>query len=323
MRYDSPIPPYTVLSSVPRYSPLGRPQADRWLVARTWSVALAMAAVLPRTTRTALARSSLLPSVCRRVALSAAPALCGLRTFSQEASTHGALVLSKHSRPKLGGSAASTSSRSARSFPSRSCAHNGAWGTDRATRALRDAGRPQVLYGPSDQKKKGKRILVHVARSDVEDALRVTGVGFENTVHELTIEGVSGGPDTVHYVTLRDLQLHPVTSEPLCVNFLRFLSRRPIKVPLRVVGEQDCMALRTGGWLNLWRDSVLCHVEEDWRMPQSLEVDVAGLDPKQHIRLDRITFPDGVTPAEGLDSEAHSAWAMYRAKVRVAVWRRR
>ena len=40
------------------------------------------------------------------------------------------------------------------------------------------------------EKGKGKRVLVHVARRDVEDALRVTGIGFENTVHELTVEGV-------------------------------------------------------------------------------------------------------------------------------------
>ena len=38
-------------------------------------------------------------------------------------------------------------------------------------------------------------------------------------------------------------------------------------------------------------------------MPAALEVDVAGLYPKQHIRLDRIAFPEGVAPAEGLDSE--------------------
>ena len=65
-------------------------------------------------------------------------------------------------------------------------------------------------------------------------------------------------------------------------------------------------------WVS-YADSVAAQMEYYWeKKPElrknnngvaCLEVDIAGLYPKQHIRLDRITFPEGVTPAEGLDSE--------------------
>ena len=36
------------------------------------------------------------------------------------------------------------------------------------------------------------------------------------------------------------------------------------------------MALKAGGWVNLWQPHIPCLVEEDWRMPRTLELDLTG-----------------------------------------------
>ena len=173
-------------------------------------------------------------------------------------------------------------------------------------RRLQAEGRlPGVLYGPGGKKGTlmGRRVLLSTDQKEILAAARKFGAGFENTVFELTLEGDfqrDGSPDTTHYVTPRDLNRHVVTDEPYCVNFLRFSAKRAYAVPLEVIGEDSCMPLRLGGWLNLWKREVLCRVDEDWRLPRTLRVDLAGLGPKEHIRLDRIQFPEGVRPAEGL-----------------------
>eukprot|EP00937_MAST-01D_sp_MAST-1D-sp2_P005891 g5891.t1 len=211
-----------------------------------------------------------------------------------------------------------------------------------ASKRLRRRGRlPCVLYGPARDagSQHSRRVLGSVSAKSVEDADREYGMGLENTVFELEVfgsadegavaaleaadaaallapaggdagagAGAGAGAErvSVHFVTARDVQRHPVTDQILAVNFLRFDPARPLLIPLRVVGEDACLPLKVGGWLNWWRDSVECVADDDWRVPHSLAVDVSDLMPKQHIGLDRITFPEGVRPAGAAAREPES-----------------
>lgn len=171
-----------------------------------------------------------------------------------------------------------------------------------ACRRLRSAGRlPAVLYG-SDTDGKAKprdRVLCSVDRKAVEDAVRARGIGFENSVFELSVTRAGGKAPETHYVTCRDLQQCYVTDTLLAVNFLRFNNRRKYRLPVVTVAEDACVALKAGGWVNLWQPHIPCLVEEDWRMPRALELDLTGVYAKEPLTLENVTMPAGVVPALG------------------------
>src|SRR5918912_1013981 len=77
----------------------------------------------------------------------------------------------------------------------------------------------------------------------------------------------------------REAQLHPVTDEPLHVDFLRASqgATLTIAVPVRFVHEDQCTGLRRGGVLNIVRREVELVCPAD-AIPGELIVDLAGRD---------------------------------------------
>jgi len=155
-----------------------------------------------------------------------------------------------------------------------------------AARATRRAGRvPCVIYGA-----KKDPIAISILPLDLNKNLK-TGAFF-SSVYEIKING----GDTER-VLPREVQLHPVTDVPRHVDFLRVsdATKVTVEVPCEFINEEECDGLKRGGVLNVVRYAVevLCAVDA---IPQSIVVDLAGLDIGDSIHFSHVNVPDGVEP---------------------------
>ncbi len=108
---------------------------------------------------------------------------------------------------------------------------------------------------------------------------------------EMMIEGEK------HVVLARDIQLHPVTDVVIHADFLRVTKKTQIavEVPVNFINEDKSPGLKDGGVLNVVRYEIelYCSAME---IPESVEVDLAGAETGDTIKLSNITLPDGTKP---------------------------
>ena len=152
-----------------------------------------------------------------------------------------------------------------------------------AARATRRAGRvPAVIYG-----NKLESVLISLDPVDLRHQLR--GPGFFSRVFDLDVEG-----DT-HRVLARDLQLDPVSGRPIHVDFMRFSAETKINVDVQVIfeNEEESPGIKRGGVLNVVRHAIelLCSPDS---IPESISIDLTGLDIGDSVHVSAIELPDGV-----------------------------
>ena len=152
-----------------------------------------------------------------------------------------------------------------------------------AARATRRAGRiPAVIYGNKETPS-----LVSIHPIDLMHQIR--GGGFFSKVYEIEADGKK------HRVLPRDIQLHPVTDQPMHVDFMRFskTTRLVVEVPVIFVGEEECPGLRQGGVLNIVRHAIEMRASPD-SIPESVEIDLSGYNVGDSIHISRATLPGNV-----------------------------
>ena len=152
-----------------------------------------------------------------------------------------------------------------------------------AARATRRAGRiPAVIYG-----NKETPIMISIHPIDLMHQIR--GGGFFSSVYEIEAEG------NKHRVLPRDIQLHPVTDQPLHVDFMRFSksTRLVVEVPVVFVGEEVCPGLRQGGVLNIVRHAIEMRASPD-RIPESIEIDLSSYNIGDSVHISSVSLPDDV-----------------------------
>ena len=152
-----------------------------------------------------------------------------------------------------------------------------------AARATRRAGRvPAVIYG-------NKMESVLISLDPVDLAHQITGPGFFSRVFDVKVDGET------HRVLARDLQTDPVTDRPLHVDFMRFSATTKINVDVQVLfrNEEDSPGLKRGGVLNVVRHAVEMICAPD-RIPESITVDLTGLDIGDSVHISDIPLPADV-----------------------------
>jgi large subunit ribosomal protein L25 len=118
---------------------------------------------------------------------------------------------------------------------------------------------------------------------------------FESRVYDLTVlEAPDDTEGTVYRVVPQNVQRHPVMATIYCANFCRYHAARPIKIPIVQINEEESPALKRDGYIVPIKRFVEVLVEEGASIPEHLELECAGLQSKEVIRLDRIIMPDGV-----------------------------
>lgn len=152
-------------------------------------------------------------------------------------------------------------------------------------RALRREGRtPAVIYGD-----KKEPILISLNQNKVN--VEYNRGGMFTTLCEVNVDGDKS------LVLARDIQLHPVTDVVIHVDFLRVTDKTKIavNVPVQFINEADSPGLDAGGLLNVIRFDVelLCSAT---KIPDSIEVNLAGKEQGDSVRISDANLPDGVTP---------------------------
>jgi large subunit ribosomal protein L25 len=155
-----------------------------------------------------------------------------------------------------------------------------------ASRALRREGRvPAVIYG---QKK--DPFSIHVERKLLNKMLS-TG-HFMNSVVMIDV----GGKST--RTLPKAVDFHPVTSQPVHVDFLRISehTKVTVAVPVRFDEEEKSPGLKRGGVLNVVKHELelVCDAAS---IPDEIHISLAGLDIGDSLHISHVTLPEGTTPA--------------------------
>ena len=152
-------------------------------------------------------------------------------------------------------------------------------------RALRRAGRvPAVIYG----ERKDQEMISLEAR-----ALRrqLGNPHFFNTLCSLQVNG-----EAVR-VLPRDVQLHPVTDDPLHADFVRVSAGATVtvEIPVVFVNEDVSPGLKRGGVLNIVRREIELVCPAD-AIPGELTVDLRPFDIGDSVHISHVALPAGARP---------------------------
>lgn len=154
-----------------------------------------------------------------------------------------------------------------------------------AARATRREGRiPAVIYG-------NKQDPVMISLDPIEMMHHLRGAFFTH-VYEIDVEG-----GKKERVLARDVQTHPVSDDPMHIDFMRFskTTKVNVEVECQFLNEDDCPGLGRGGVLNVVRYTVELVCSPD-SIPEFIEVDLTGLDIGDSVHISAVKLPDGVTP---------------------------
>ncbi|HLZ66084.1 MAG TPA: 50S ribosomal protein L25/general stress protein Ctc [Aliidongia sp.] len=157
-----------------------------------------------------------------------------------------------------------------------------------AARATRRAGRiPAVIYGD-------KKEPVMISLDPKEFGRQLHRAGFFSHLFDISIDG------TKHRTLPRDVQLHPVTDEPLHVDFVRVSAhtKTHVNVPVHFENQAASPGLKRGGVLNIVRHDIELVVAAD-SIPERIDVDLTGLDIGDSVHISAIKLPAGALSAIG------------------------
>ncbi len=96
---------------------------------------------------------------------------------------------------------------------------------------------------------------------------------------------------------LKDVQHHPVTTEPLHIDFYEIDVKVPIQVavPVHFVGKAE--GVTAGGVLHYFRREVMVECLP-LDIPESIEIDVTPLELNDTVRVEDLKLPPGVSALE-------------------------
>lgn len=142
-----------------------------------------------------------------------------------------------------------------------------------AARATRREGKlPGVIYG-------GKQAPVLIAMLPRDVVKELHRAGWQSRLYELNTG------DTSVRALIRGVQFHPVTDNPIHVDFQRLVAGERIKVQVPVHFENDLISpgLKRGGVLNVVLHAVDVYCDAD-QIPDQFTADLAPLDFNDNVR---------------------------------------
>ena len=154
-----------------------------------------------------------------------------------------------------------------------------------SARAARRAGRiPAVIYGD-----KKAPLSIELEERVVRKVIHESGI-FGRLL-DINVEG-----DTTTVLT-RDIQMHPVTDEPLHMDMLRVgkSSTVAVGVPVEFINHEKSPGLKVGGVLNIVRFEVELNCPAG-DIPEKIVVDLDEVKIGDSIHISAIKLPSGVTP---------------------------
>lgn len=158
-------------------------------------------------------------------------------------------------------------------------------GTGSARAVRREGNIPAILYGGDIKENKN---LAVSAREFNKEYFK-GGIKTRPILLQIGNESITA---LVHAV-----QVHPVSDQPLHIDFLQVNkdTQIKVKVALSVINEDKSPGVKKGGVVNLVMHyvDVLCN---PFNIPHHIELDVGNLEIGQNIHVNDIHLPSGVTP---------------------------
>jgi large subunit ribosomal protein L25 len=151
-------------------------------------------------------------------------------------------------------------------------------------RKLRQVGRiPAVMYGKDMEP-------MHLSLNTMEAGHLFHAISTDNTIVDLVVEGEKESFPTL----VREIQAHPHKNELVHVDFLRVQKgvAVEVEVPVELLGTPVGVKLHGGVLEHLVHEVPVKCVPA--LIPESIQVDVSGLDIEDAIHLSELTFPEGV-----------------------------
>ncbi len=154
-----------------------------------------------------------------------------------------------------------------------------------AARATRRAGKvPGVIYGE-------KQAPVCIQLDPRILWAQMNKSGFFTQLFDVDL-----GKDGKHRCLARDLQMHPVTDQPIHVDFMRVSADHfiHVKVPVHFANDIKSPGIKKGGVVNveLHEIDVTCNPEA---IPHEFVIDLTGAEIGHSFHLRDIALPAGVT----------------------------
>jgi len=150
---------------------------------------------------------------------------------------------------------------------------------------IRNSGNvPAIIYGGKDQNQK-----VSISKK----LLKIL-IEKENFLSNIITLNVDGKPQNV---LPREVKYHILSDEPTHVDFLRVLPGVKIKieVPVNFINHEKSPGLKRGGVLNIVRRKVELKCPSE-KIPESLTIDLEGVDIGESFKISSITLDTEVTP---------------------------
>jgi large subunit ribosomal protein L25 len=154
-----------------------------------------------------------------------------------------------------------------------------------AARAVRREGRvPGVIYGDNQPP-------IAISLDFDELKYRIHAGRFLVSICNIEIDGKK------HRTIPRDFQVDPVRDNPIHVDFLRLGEGATIRVriPVHVMNTDQSPGVKRGGAVNIVTHhvEVICPADG---IPESIEVDIAGLEISHSRHLSDVKLPPNVRP---------------------------
>ena len=155
-----------------------------------------------------------------------------------------------------------------------------------AARATRRAGRvPAVIYGD-------KKEPISISLDPKVLNRELGRPGFFSHLIDIKLDGVA------HRTLARDVQLHPVTDEPLHADFVRVGAgtRTHVQIPVVFENQAASPGLKRGGVLNIVRHELDLNCAAD-NIPERIVIDLTGLEIGDSVHISAIQLPEGTSSA--------------------------
>jgi large subunit ribosomal protein L25 len=160
-----------------------------------------------------------------------------------------------------------------------------------AARAVRREGRvPGVIYGDN-------QAPIAISLDFAELKHRIHAGRFLTSICNIEIDGKK------HRTIPRDFQVDPVRDHPIHVDFLRLGEGATIRVrvPIHVMNVDQSPGVKRGGAVNIVTHhlEVMCPADQ---IPESIDVDITGLEISHSKHLSDVTLPPNVRPIVRTDA---------------------
>jgi large subunit ribosomal protein L25 len=152
-------------------------------------------------------------------------------------------------------------------------------------RSLRLSGNiPGIIYGGSEPNNK-VTVLKKTLKSLIEK---------ENFLSNIISLNLDGKPQNV---LPKEITYNVISDEPTHIDFLRVVPgvKIRIEVPVQFINHETSPGLKRGGVLNIVRRKIELKCPSE-KIPETIIIDLDGIDIGESFKISSITLEDGVTP---------------------------